>query len=396
MNVNIVAPYPVYKISLRFLMAAVIYLTVSLSTVSYSHAAPIPVPAAPEIAARSYVLLDFNSNNILAEKNAYERIEPASLTKLMTAYIVFKELEKETIHLDDEVVVSEKAWRMEGSRMFIEVNKRVSVNDLLKGMIVQSGNDATVALAEFVAGSEDAFVTLMNSYAQNISMTGTHFENSAGMPNLQHYTTAYDMALLTRLLIAEFPEYYKFYSTREFTYNDITQYNRNKLLWRDESVDGVKTGHTESAGFCLVASALRDDMRLISVVIGTNSEDARAEQSQKILNYGFRFFETHRLYEANKELTTAHVWKGSTDELPLGVTEDLYITIPRGQYDDVTANMMIDTNIIAPANKNQSYGTVEVTLDGESIVQRPLIALRDIAEGGFIQRLTDEIKLFFK
>ena len=396
MITNRVAPNFIFLLSWHRRVMTMIFLLVCLSIGSFGHAALVPVPGAPEVAARSYILMDFSSGKILAEKNAYERIEPASLTKLMTAYIVFKELEKETIHESDEVVVSEKAWRMPGSRMFIEVNKHVSVKDLLKGMIVQSGNDATVALAEYVAGSEDAFVTLMNNYVEIIGMKGTHFKNSEGLPDPEHYTTAYDMAILTRLLISEFPEYYKLYSIREFTYNNITQPNRNLLLGRDESVDGVKTGHTESAGYCLVASALRDDMRLISVVIGTNSEEARAQQSEKILNYGFRFFETHRLYEANKQLTTAHVWKGNTDELPLGLQEDLYITIPRGQYDDLTETMNIDTNIIAPAKKNQSYGTVEVTLDGENVAQRPLIALRDIAEGGFFQRLTDEIKLFFQ
>lgn len=396
MNRKIIAQDFICTIFSRITRIPVIFLVIFLSTTSLVDAASLPIPAAPELAARSYVLLDFRSAKILAEKNAYERIEPASLTKLMTAYIVFKELQKETIHLSDEVVISEKAWRMEGSRMFIEVNKRVTVEDLLKGVIIQSGNDATVALAEHVAGSEDAFAALMNHYAQTIGMTGTNFVNSAGMPDPQHYTTAYDLALLTRLLISEFPEYYKWYSTREFTYNSITQINRNKLLWRDESVDGVKTGHTESAGFCLIASALRDDMRLISVVLGTNSEDARAQQSQKILNYGFRFFETQRLYEASKELTTTHVWKGATSELPMGLAEDLYITIPRGRYNDLKATMNIDTNIIAPVNKNKSYGTVEITLDGESVAQRPLVALQDITEGSVLQRLTDEIKLFFK
>jgi len=384
------------KLPLRFLIVPMIYSAALSLVTPLGHSALVPVPAAPELAARSYILMDFSNGKIIAENNAYERVEPASLTKLMTAYIVFKELQKETIKLNDEVVISEKAWRMPGSRMFVEVNKRVPVEDLLKGMIIQSGNDATVALAEHVAGSEDAFVTLMNHYAQTMGMTGTHFENSAGMPGSQHYTTAYDMAILTRLLILEFPEYYKWYSTRKFTFNEITQYNRNTLLWRDESVDGVKTGHTESAGFCLIASALRDNMRLISVVIGTNSEDVRAQQSQKILNYGFRFFESYRLYEANKELTSARVWKGSTDELPLGLEEDLYITIPRGQYNDLTVKMNIDTNIIAPTNKNQSYGTVEITLDGENITQRPLVALRGIPEGSLLQRLTDEIKLFFQ
>jgi serine-type D-Ala-D-Ala carboxypeptidase (penicillin-binding protein 5/6) len=380
----------------RFLRATIISLLLSLTAIAFSTAAPVPVPAAPELAARSYVLMDFSSGKILAENNAYEKIEPASLTKLMTAYIVFKELQRGTIHLDDEVLISKKAWRMGGSRMFIEVNKHVSIDKLLKGMIVQSGNDATVALAEHVAGSEDAFVTLMNEYVTTLGMTGTHFVDSSGLPDPQHYTTAYDLALLTRLLIAEFPEYYKLYSIREFTYNNITQYNRNKLLWRDENVDGVKTGHTESAGYCLVASAHHDNMRLISVVIGTDSDDARAQLSEKILNYGFRFFETHRMFEANKELASAHVWKGVTDKLPLGLQEDLFITVPRGQYDDLTSTMNIDTTITAPASKDHSYGTVEVSLDGEKIAQRPLIALQDVGEGSFFQRIVDEIRLFFQ
>jgi len=396
MNIYIESPEMTIHTPSRILVRILIFLVLFLTSISSIHAASIPLPAAPELAARSYILMDYNSGKILAENAAHERIEPASLTKLMTAYIVFKELDKGTISLNNEVVVSEKAWRMGGSRMFIEVNKRVSVEDLLQGMIVQSGNDATVALAEHVAGSEDAFATLMNHYAETLGMKGTHFTNSTGLPDPEHYTTAYDLALLTRLLISEFPEYYKWYSERQYTYNNITQYNRNKLLWRDEDVDGVKTGHTESAGYCLVASALHDDMRLISVVIGTDSEDARAEQSQKILNYGFRFFETHRLYEANKPLTTAHVWKGVDGELPLGLAKDLYITIPRGQYDDLTATMNIDSRIIAPANKNQPYGTVEVTLDGENIAECPLIALRSVSEGGLFQRLTDEIKLFFQ
>ena len=374
----------------------IIPLLVLLSSVSIALASPVPVPAAPELAARSYVLMDYSSGKILAENNAYEKVEPASLTKLMSAYIVFKELKRGTIHMDDEVLVSKKAWQMGGSRMFIEVNKHVSVKDLLKGMIVQSGNDATVALAEHIAGSEDAFVTLMNEYVTSIGMTGTHFVDSSGLPDPQHYTTAYDLALLTRLLISEFPEYYKLYSIREFTYNNITQHNRNRLLWRDDSVDGVKTGHTETAGYCLVASASRDNMRLISVVIGTDSEEARAQQSEKILNYGFRFFETHRLYEANKEVTSAHIWKGAIDKLPLGLQEDLYVTVPRGQYDELKATMKIDTKITAPATKDQPYGSVEVSLDGENIAQRPLIALHDVAEGSLLQRLTDEIRLFFQ
>lgn len=370
-------------------------LALFLSFIPAGHSAAAPAPAAPAIAARSYVLMDFSSARILAENKAHERMEPASLTKLMTAYIVFKELEKGSIKLDGEVLISEYAWRATGSRMFIEVNKRVPVKDLLKGMIIQSGNDATVALAEHVAGSEDAFAALMNQYAQTLGMSETHFVNSTGMPDPQHYTTAHDLAILTRSLIHDFPEYYKWYSVREFTYNEIKQYNRNTLLWRDEHVDGVKTGHTESAGFCLIASALRDNMRLISVVLGTSSEEARAQQSQQLLNYGFRFFETRRLYEAEKELTTAPIWKGDSDVLPLGLAEDLYITIPRGQYDNLTAKMNINTNITAPAIKNQPYGSVEIMLGGNNIAQRPLVSLRDVAEGNLFQRLADEIKLLF-
>ena len=374
---------------------AVACLALSLSVIPAGHSAAAPVPAAPAIAARSYVLMDFNGARILAENKAHVRMEPASLTKLMTAYIVFKELEKGSIKLDGEVLISENAWRATGSRMFIEVNKRVLVKNLLQGMIIQSGNDATVALAEHVAGGEDAFAALMNQYAQSLGMSETHFVNSTGMPDPQHYTTAHDLAILTRSLIHDFPEYYKWYSEREFTYNEIKQYNRNTLLWRDEHVDGVKTGHTESAGFCLIASALRDNMRLISVVLGTTSEEARAQQSQQLLNYGFRFFETRRLYEAEKELTTAPIWKGDSGVLPLGLAEDLYITIPRGQYDNLTAKMNIDTNITAPARKNQPYGSVEIMLDGNNIAQRPLVSLRDVAEGNLFQRLADEVRLLF-
>ena len=359
-------------------------------------AAPIPVPDPPRAEARAYLLEDINSGRILAESHADSRIEPASLTKLLTAYIVFSELKAQTVNLDDKVLVSTKAWHMPGSRMFIEPDTRVSVEDLIKGMIVQSGNDATVALAEHIAGSEDAFASLMNHYAETLGMKHSHFVNSTGLPNSKHYTTARDLSILTQAIIRDFPEYYKWYSVREFTYNNITQHNRNKLLWSGNNVDGVKTGHTESAGFCLVASAKEDEMRLISVVIGAKSEDARAQESMKLLNYGFRFFETHRLYEANTPLTNTKIWKGAADQIPLGVGADAYVTIPRNQYKDLKATMDIAAEIVAPVTQGQNLGKVQVKLGDETVIERPLIALNAVAEGDLAQRVTDEIMMFFQ
>lgn len=376
----------------QFVCLSLLLVTSGTSAV----AEPRPVPTPPTSDARAFLLMDFDSAYTIAEKNADQRIEPASLTKIMTAYIVFDELRQGKIKLQDMVLISEKAWRMEGSRMFVEVNKQVSVEDLLKGMIVQSGNDATVALAEHVGGSEDAFVIMMNHHAAKLGMTGTLFANSSGMPDPNHYTTARDLATLTRALIREFPEYYKWYSVPSFTFNGITQHNRNVLLARDKSVDGVKTGHTESAGFCLITSAKREDMRLITVVLGTSSENARAEESQKMLNYGFRFFETHKLYEAGKELAKTRIYKGETEEVALGIAEDLYITIPQGRYNDLQATLNIENLIIAPAAKGKQLGLVNVTLDGNNIVQRPLVALQEVPEGGWWQRMTDEALLWFE
>jgi D-alanyl-D-alanine carboxypeptidase (penicillin-binding protein 5/6) len=357
---------------------------------------PMLVPAPPHINARGYLLMDFNSGQILVEDNADEKMEPASLTKMMTCYVIEHEIAAGNISLDDKVLISKKAWKMPGSRMFVEVNSRVSVRELLKGIIVQSGNDATVALAEFVAGSEDAFASLMNQYAKKLGMVGTHFVNSTGLPNEDHFTTPRDMAIMARALISEFPEQYDMYSIKKFTYNNITQYNRNRLLWRDKFVDGVKTGHTESAGYCLVASALRDNMRLISVVLGTKSENARADESQKLLSYGFRFFETHKLYTANEPLTEVTIWKGEKDKLPLGLNRDLWVTVPRGQYDKLKASMKIDSTILAPIAKGQQYGIVTVKLGDESYAQRELIALEHIGEGGLFNNLVDEVKLLFQ
>ena len=362
-----------------------------LCLVTHAVHAETLMPAAPRLAAKSYLLMDFDSGKVIASHKADIRMEPASLTKIMTAYVVFNELKNHNIAMDDKVHISEKAWRMEGSRMFVEVDKEVPVRELLKGLVIQSGNDASVALAEHVAGSEDAFVSLMNKHAQRLGMKNTHFVNSTGLPDKDHYTTAHDLAILAQALIRDFPEGYKLNSQKEYRYNGITQYNRNKLLWRDPTVDGVKTGHTKTAGYCLVASAKRDGMRLISVVMNTASEKARATESQKLLRYGFRFFSTHRLYEAHKPLTNLPVWKGATDKLPLGLEKPLYVTIPRGQYDNLKATMNVDETIVAPVAKGDEFGTVNITLDGKQIAQAPLISLEAIAEGGLFTRLKDSI-----
>ncbi|WJW75927.1 D-alanyl-D-alanine carboxypeptidase family protein [Thiohalobacter sp. IOR34] len=359
-------------------------------------AAPLPVPKPPAVGARSYLLQDHMSGRVLAEKAADQRMEPASITKMMSAYVIFKELKSGSIRLEDQVTVSEKAWRMPGSRMFIEVGKKVSVEDLIKGMIVQSGNDATVALAEHVAGSEDSFADYMNRYAEELGLTGSHFSNATGLPDPEHYTTARDIARIARALIHEFPEYYAWYSQKSFTFNGITQHNRNKLLWRDPTVDGIKTGHTDAAGYCLVTSALRDGMRLISVVLGTKSEEARADASQALLNYGFRFFETHKLYDAGTPLTQARVWKGAREQLPLGLAETLYVTIPRGRYQELQAGMRLPNTLIAPVSAGQPLGSVQIRLGDELVAEQPLVALESIPEGSFWQRALDEAMLYFE
>lgn len=359
-------------------------------------AAPAIVPAAPTLAAKAWLLIDNNSGRVLAEHNSHQRVEPASLTKMMTAYVVLYEMRNGSFRADDQVRVSEKAWRMKGSRMFIEVNTQVSVEELLKGMIIQSGNDATVALAEHAAGTEAAFVELMNQHARTLGMTGTHFTNSTGWPDPDHYTTPYDLAILSRALIRDFPEHYSWYRIKEYTYNNIRQFNRNRLLWLDERVDGIKTGHTESAGYCLVASAQQDDMRLISVVLGTDSENARAAASRKLLNYGFRFYETFLLHHAAEPLQNVRIWKGEQETLPLGLQNDLYITIPRGQRNKVKANMTLETNLVAPAKKGQAYGSVNIMLGDEELSQQPLVALEDVPEGGLWRQLVDTVMLMIK
>jgi len=354
-------------------------------------------PGAPEIDASSYLVADFQSGDELAGKNPGMRVEPASITKLMTAYIVDRELAKGTVKRDDDVLVSEKAWKMEGSRMFVNLGEKVKLDNLFHGMIIQSGNDAAMALAEHIAGSEEAFVQKMNQTAAELGMKDTHYANVTGWPVQNHYTTARDIVKLVRALITEFPESYKLYSEKEFAYNKIKQPNRNRLLWRDPTVDGLKTGHTESAGFCLVASAKRDNMRLVSVVFGTKSDNDRTETSQKLLEYGFRTFETHKLYDAGSVLTKARVWKGERTEVPAGLISDLYVTIAKGRYDQLKGGMQLDKGIDAPIKRGDVLGKVVIVDQGlQKVVKEvPLLALEDVAEGGWWRSMLDNVQKLF-
>jgi D-alanyl-D-alanine carboxypeptidase (penicillin-binding protein 5/6) len=379
--------------SFRFLPAFLVFVFLYSTSLQ---AASLPIPAPPSLGAKSYFLMDYDSGEVLAEKNGDTSVEPASITKMMTAYIIYRELENGRISMDDEVLISEKAWRMEGSRMFIEVGKRVGVRDLLKGMIIQSGNDATVALAEHVAGTEAAFVDMMNAQARALGMNQTYYLNVTGWPAEGHTSTARDIATLAQALIRDFPEYYKLYSEKEFTYNNIKQYNRNKLLWRDETVDGVKTGHTESAGYCLVSSAKRTGMRLIAVVLGTESEKAREQDSKALLNYGFRFFETKKLYSEGQKLTDVRAWYGEPEQVGLGPVEDIYITVPRGQYDQLKAEIEVEQSVEAPVEKGAELGEVIVSLDGDIRLKRPLVSLDSVAEGGIMTKTRDYMLQMFE
>jgi D-alanyl-D-alanine carboxypeptidase (penicillin-binding protein 5/6) len=323
-------------------------------------------------------------------------LAPASLTKIMTTYVVFKALQQGQVGLEDEVTISEKAWRTPGSRMFVEVGKRVTVEDLLLGMIVQSGNDASVALAEHIAGTEGVFAEMMNQYAQQLGMLSSNFLNATGLPAEGHTTTARDLATLARTMIEEFPEYYAWHAVKEFTFNDIKQSNRNKLLWRDPSVDGLKTGHTDEAGYCLVASAERDGMRLVSVVLGTSSEKARADGTQALLNYGFRFYETRLLFAAGEEITTARVWKSANETSRLGVFEDLYVTVRRGVYDQLESTLDIPAIVEAPLATGQPVAELKINLGEDEILRTPLRALDDNPTGSFWQRTRDSVSLLFE
>jgi len=354
-------------------------------------AAPNPIPAPPSLAADSYVLMDVPSGDLLVEVNKDQPIEPASLTKIMTAYVVYGELASGRIDLDDQVPISERAWRMKGSRMFLEAGTQVSVRKLLKGLIVQSGNDACVALAEYVAGTEAAFADLMNAQANALGMNHSHFVNATGWPHPDHYSTAHDIALLSRALIRDYPSHYSWYADKEYTYGGISQPNRNRLLWRDASVDGIKTGHTEGAGYCLAVSAVRDDQRLISVVLGAASDEARTDASLALLNYGFRFFDSHRLYSAGKALTHARLWGGEQTEVPLGLKQDLYVAIEQGRFDDLQADMQLLPEVEAPVASGAELGQVNISLDGERVATRPLVALEPVAEGGIWRWAVDSV-----
>ena len=355
---------------------------------------PAPIPAAPVLGAKSYILQDFYSQQVLVEHNADMRVEPASITKLMTSYVVFKELAAGKIKLEDTVVVSEAAWRTGGSRMFIDPSMSPVVLDLIKGMIIQSGNDACVALAEHIAGTEEAFADLMNHYSVELGMSGSHFMNSTGLPHEDHYTTARDVARLSSAIINEFPEYYAWYSEKEFTFNEIRQHNRNTLLWRDPAIDGLKTGHTESAGYCLASSALRDGMRLVAAVMGSDSESSRASESQTLLNYGFRFFETIQLYEAKAELATAKVWKGTSEEVSTGLAQPLFITIQRGRYDDLDAKVELQSELVAPLPEGTVVGSINISLDDQIVASRELVTLAAIEEAGFMGRTWDGLMMW--
>ncbi|MGH8762440.1 MAG: D-alanyl-D-alanine carboxypeptidase family protein [Nitrosospira sp.] len=347
------------------------------------------------VAARSYILTDFQSGQTLASQNVHERVEPASLTKIMTAHVIFSALRQKSITLTQTVPVSERAWRAQGSRMFIEPNRPVTVDELMRGMIVQSGNDACIALAEAVAGSESVFVAMMNKEAGRLGMKNTRFANSTGLPHPEHYTTAYDLSLLAAAMIRDFPEYYPLYSLREYTYNKITQPNRNRLLWLDPNVDGVKTGHTEAAGYCLITSARRGERRLISVVMGTASENARAMESQRLLNHGFQFYDTVHLYRKEHEVVAIPLWKGAQNKLRTGFGNDVYFSLPKGQADKLKARMEYKQPLIAPVNAGQKVGTVKFTLDGKPVAQHPLVALETVGVANIFGRAWDSMQLLF-
>ncbi len=353
------------------------------------------IPRPPQIAASSYILIDAKTGDILVEENADIPLPPASLTKIMTSYVAAHELEQGTVSLNDMVNVSVKAWQMEGSKMFIQEGTQVRFEDLLRGMIIQSGNDASVAIAEHIAGSEDAFADLMNQHAELLGMTNSHFMNASGLPDMYHTMSARDLAILSKALIEHYPEHYAMYSEREFTYNEIRQPNRNSLLFRDRNVDGIKTGHTDEAGYCLVASAVRDDMRLIAVVMGTASTDARAVESQKLLTYGFRFYTTHQLFSKNALLSTDRVWSGKANAVDIGITDELYVTIPRGQEENLETLLEIEDTLRAPISAGQVLGNVTVKLGDMVYYDGPVVALEAVERGSFIKRIMDFLHLFF-
>ena len=345
------------------------------------------VPKAPKLNLDSYILIEANTNTVIAEFNQDNQIAPASMTKVMSGYVIADQIASGAISLDDNVLISEKAWKTGGSKMFIEAGKRVSVRDLLSGIIIQSGNDATVAMAEYVAGSEEGFVDFMNAYAMELGLSNTLFQNAVGWSDPDHFSSAKDLAHLTKSMINNFPEHYATYKDKEFTFSGIRQLNRNKLLWRDDTVDGVKTGHTESAGYCLISSAKRNDMRLIAVVAGSPSENERLTSSQRLLEYGFRFFSTQKLITKDTQITTAKVWGGKADQVALGTNEDIFLTLPRLDFKNIKANYKFNNNIKAPILKGDEIGNIEFMSNDRIVFSAPLLAIESIDEKGFFGRI---------
>jgi len=383
----------------RYTALAAAWLVAAVVAAQSPSPSPPPAPAgvpAPSVAAAAWLLTDVTSGQTLTASNADARRDPASLTKLMTAYIVFGALRAKTIVPSQMVSVSQLAWKAEGSRMFIEPRRAVSVDELMRGMIVQSGNDASIALAELVAGSEEAFVARMNAEAARLGMTDTHFTNVTGLSNPQHYSTAADLAKVAAALIRDYPEYYPLYSQKEFRYNNITQPNRNRLLWSDPYVDGMKTGHTDAAGWCLVATALRGDRRVLAVVLGATSDAARASEAQKLLNWGFQAFDTVQLYQSGKQVTTLRVWKGAVPEVPAGFLADRYLTLPKGKADKLVVTMQAQEPLVAPISRAQRVGTVKVTLEGKPVAEFPMIALEEVEPASFFGRTWDTVRLWFR
>jgi D-alanyl-D-alanine carboxypeptidase (penicillin-binding protein 5/6) len=372
-------------------MKKLLLLPLLITNISFSQSF---VPDAPELNLKSYILIEPNTNTIIAEFNSDSEIQPASMTKIMTSYVVADQIANNLISHEDQVLISEKAWKMEGSKMFIEAGKKVSVSDLLKGIIIQSGNDASVAIAEYAGGTERGFVDLMNAYARSLEMTNTIFKNSTGLPDENHFSSARDLATLTKNFINNFPDIYALYKEKQFTFNDIKQLNRNKLLWRDDSSDGVKTGHTSSAGYCLVGSAKRGEMRLITVVAGSSSDNSRFLDSQRLLEYGFRFYATQKVLNANEEYKSINIWGGVEKYLGLGVAEDVFITLPRTSFKDLVVNYNYNNNIQAPIEAGQKIGTLEIMSNEEVVFSTNLVALKAIKAKGFFGRLWSKFVLW--
>jgi len=379
----------------RFL-SALTACALAVCLFSPAASAQLSTPSAPAIEAKAWLLLDVNSGQVLASRNANDRFEPASLTKLMTAYLAFAALKQKSLKPDQVVPVSTHAWKAEGSRMFIEPNKPVTVDELLRGVIVQSGNDASIALAEAIGGSEEVFTQMMNREAKRLGLANTNFTNATGLSSPQLHSTAQDLAQLAVALIRDYPEYYPLYSQKEYRYNNITQANRNRLLWLDPTVDGIKTGHTDNAGYCLITSARRGERRLVSVVLGTTSESARATESQKLLNWGFQFYDSVRLYAGNQPVTQLRVWKGASDLLKAGFTSDLYVAVPKGQGDKLKATVESLQPLLAPVSPGQRVATLKLEIDGKPWRELPVVALEGMPVAGIFGRAWDTLRLLFK